>query len=300
MSLKEKIELALWLCEHNHNIALTGSLMLYLRYYDKKNDSFFLKREPQDIDFIINANDEDCDNLVLPPFIEKVEVEMSSFEGYEVLARFWYKGTKVEFIETPYFRYDKEYISYDWYRDYKDKDTELRKFCADFYNFHYHHSNIRLALTCDLITAKQKYIEEDKNEEYINKTKEDLNKILAIYNDYYKDEYNTIIKFYLEKGWYFKALNEDIGRKFVENLIWKNEVSNYESRELWYDYITKIDHNWQDQYIKFKKSQDHWYEGHRFCVGYDEQKLIDKMIYGYEIPFEVNKVEDKGLDLLSL
>lgn len=301
LTLKEKIELALWLCNHNYNIALTGSLMLYLKYYDKKNDSFFLGREPQDIDFIMDANDEDCDNLVLPPFIEKAEIKMSEYDGYEVLARFWYKGTKVEFIETPRFRYDKDYINYDWYRDYKDKEEANRHFYEDFYNFHHNHYNIRLALTCDLINAKQEYIKVDKNEDYINKTKEDLKKIYSIYDKYYKDEYNTIIKFYLEKGWYYKARSEDEARKFVEDLIWKNEVSNYECREVWFNYIKAIDHNWRDQYINYRKSQDRFYEGYRYgSVGYDEQKLIDKMLYGYDIPFEITEVENKGLDVLSL
>lgn len=31
MVLENKLELALWLCDNSRNIALTGSMMLYLR-----------------------------------------------------------------------------------------------------------------------------------------------------------------------------------------------------------------------------------------------------------------------------
>ena len=148
LTLEEKIELALWLSSHNSNIALTGSLMLYLRQQPRKIEDFVLKREPQDIDFIVNASDdEDKYNLVLPPFIDKIETQFSDYDGYEVLARFWYRGTKVEFIESPHFRYDEDFVDGSWYGR---KNT----FVQDFAFFHNHHYNIRLSLICDLIVAK--------------------------------------------------------------------------------------------------------------------------------------------------
>lgn len=286
MNLKEKIEFAIWMCQHNHNIALTGSLMLYLRYFDKDKD-FFLGREPEDIDFIVDTNDEDEYDFILPPFIEKVETKMSDYDGYEVLARFWYKGTKIEFIETPRFRYDEEYFSSNWYREYKDNTERIKDFCNDFYVFHTCHKNIRLALVSDLVEAKEKYIQEDKNEEYIEKTKEDLNKIYPLLKENYKDEYITILKFYLKKGWYYKKLTEDDARKLLEKIIWDKEVANCKEHEKWYDYIKKITHDWQDKYIEFEKLKDKWYNGERFHVDYKEEKILNKLIYGYEIPFEI-------------
>lgn len=303
LTLEEKIELAIWLCEHNSNLALTGSLMLYLRQRPKKIEDFILKREPQDIDFIINASDEDAKNeLILPPFIEKYETQFSDYDGYEVLARFWYRGTKVEFIESPHFRYDKDFVGSSWYGNKKS-------LAQDFSSFHNHHYNIRLALISDLIVAKKSYIEVDKNEDYLNKTKKDLELLNNFYQKSYKDEYVTIIKSYLDHSWYYSKKTTDLGRKFIEQLIWKYEVSNYESREEWYKYIINIDHNWHEAYIEYRRKRDPYYSKYGYGIDYEEQKMIDKMIYSYNIPFNyelqnftkytyTNKI-DKFLDELD-
>ena len=61
MTLERKLELAMWLCEHNYNISLTGSMMLYIRWIQQNGntlDNFYLGREPQDLDFIVNVEEE--------------------------------------------------------------------------------------------------------------------------------------------------------------------------------------------------------------------------------------------------
>ena len=95
MNLEKKIELAIWLCEYNPNIAITGSMMLYLIWIQKKDhnlENFYLGREPQDLDFIVNVEDDfDYDSILTQPFIKDEERVESEITGYPILKRFYCK-----------------------------------------------------------------------------------------------------------------------------------------------------------------------------------------------------------------
>lgn len=296
MTLEKKIELAIWLCEHNPNVALTGSLMLYLRWKldpNNKGKDFYLDREPQDLDFIVYIDEDDYDEygFCLPPFIEKVEEKYSTLTGYDVLARFWIDGVKVEFIETPYFRYDEEFIGTSWFRPGEGS----KGFMNDFRLFHAHHKNIRLAFISDLINAKETYVKEDKNLDYISKTKKDLIILKDYLNGIYKDDYFKILKTYINKSLYLKHNYEDKSRKMLEKIIYDYEVNNDTSKENWYKYISNLDHNWHNQYNHLESLK-----GNITCYSTtrNEEKLLEEIVYEYKIPFEVNKMDDLELPLL--
>ena len=91
LSFEEKLELADWMIESfsaGCHITLTGSMLL------KKLG--IIDREPQDIDFIVQDIWEEGDNYILPPFSKEVEFEDE--DGYSVLKRFYWLGTKIEVI----------------------------------------------------------------------------------------------------------------------------------------------------------------------------------------------------------
>lgn len=91
LSFEEKLELADWMIESfsaDCHITLTGSMLL------KKLG--IIDREPQNIDFIIADIWEVGDYYILPPFAKEVEFEKE--DGYRVLKRFYWLGTKIEVI----------------------------------------------------------------------------------------------------------------------------------------------------------------------------------------------------------
>lgn len=92
LTYEEKLELADWLAKsfsHYCSITLTGSMLL------KKLG--IIDREPQDIDFII-ADIWESEGFVPPPFAK--EVEFKKEDGYRVLKRFYWLGTKVEILNN--------------------------------------------------------------------------------------------------------------------------------------------------------------------------------------------------------
>ena len=275
MTLEKKIELAAWISAHNHQVALTGSLMLYLKSKAKNIDEFYLGREPNDIDFVIDSKSDK--DLILPPFIEKVESGYSESTGYPVLARFWYDGVKIEFIETDYLRYE----TFDIHSLVKSsqllRNEDIDK-CKEF-------GHINMVLICDLIAAKKAYIEEDEDKNYIEKTKQDLDKILYEYTpDHYKYEYTVILQNYFEKPWYYLAKGKDVGRKFIDNLIFERHVKENKSKERWYYFLTDIDHSFHEKYIMEKhKNQPHFDFAEKY-ITVDEYNTIDKIVYDFYIP----------------
>lgn len=154
LTIDEKLKLAEWFCKYNPNIALTGSLMMYILTKDTGDYPF--DREPEDIDFIVDYMQLCSDDLwdrefVIPPFSINVE-KTREVDNYPVMKRIYYKGTKIEFL------YGSQYRT----RFYKTKHNNKK------YEF-------SLGLPVDLYAAKQMYLLEDKNEEYIEKTRKDLN-----------------------------------------------------------------------------------------------------------------------------
>lgn len=91
LTLKQKVELAKWIVENNYHTAITGSILLWTLGID-------IGREPQDIDILVRdiGSADFRDSLVLPPFTEEVDFE--SEDGYTVLARYMFFGTKIEFL----------------------------------------------------------------------------------------------------------------------------------------------------------------------------------------------------------
>ena len=289
LSLEKKIELATWLCENNYSIALTGSMMLYLRWIKKPGNSlenFYLGREPQDLDFIVNTQEffEDEMNLVLPPFIEGLEEQDSKFDCYPILKRFYLDGTKVEFIEMPHFRYTWETIP-----KYGDKGFKFEDIRQSIERLKRGEGDIRLALITDLYAAKARYIEEDENKEYIEKTKNDLFLLNPILKEVYFDEYLTIIESYLNNSWYDSHKYKDDGRKLSESMIKKLIVDNDPHKEKWFEYITKINHDYIQQFKNwYRKTKDIYYDSYGYS--YQMKQTINKLLYAFEIPFEFNKI----------
>lgn len=134
MTYGQKKELAEWMVRANDwDMLITGSIML-------KEAGVDLEREPQGIDLITNI--EDVDNITFPPFFELEKVE-SNDDGYYVLARGHWQGVKIEIIYVPCFY---EIMSSG---DYVDG-----------------YATVKSALD-----AKKRYVDEDENADYIEKTK---------------------------------------------------------------------------------------------------------------------------------
>lgn len=139
MTYEQKKELAEWMVRANDKrMLITGSVML-------KEAGIDLGREPQDIDLITDI--EDVDDITFPPFFELEEVE-SNNDGYDVLSRGHWQGVKMEVIYEPRFREIKE--SGD---------------CVVGYEY---------ATVESALDAKKRYVDEDENADYIEKTKRDI------------------------------------------------------------------------------------------------------------------------------
>lgn len=297
MTINEKIELAVWMCTHNSFLALTGSMMVYLKYGN------ILGREPNDIDFIVNMEEyEEEYELILPPFIDKSEEDYSQFSGYSVLKRFWIKGTKIEFIESDHFRYAEDYISPSRFGKSVDKKKEFE---IEYNSVRNHNFNIKYALLSDLIDAKKLYFEKDDNKEYLDKTYKDLQileplldeidqytreyrglrkytedyKVTNLYSDYYQ-----IIKGYITEFWYGKT--DDRTRKYLENKIYNTLVKDNPDKQEWFDFMQKIDHHTKSNVFD-KITNDNTYYGN--YLSYKMIKLLESLIYGHTIPEEIKK-----------
>lgn len=137
MTYEQKRELAEWMVRENGECMLiTGSIML-------KEAGIDLGREPQDIDLITDI--EDVDEMTFPPFIEMEKVEIGN-DGYPVLARGHWQGVKIEVIYDPHFH-----------------EMMSSGNCVDGY------ATVKSALD-----AKIRYLGEDENADYIEKTKRDI------------------------------------------------------------------------------------------------------------------------------
>ena len=281
MNLEKKIELAIWLCEYNPNIAITGSMMLYLRWIQKKDhnlENFYLGREPQDLDFIINVEDDfDYDSILTPPFIKDEERVESERPGYPILKRFYYEDVKVEFIEATHYRYTDEYMPYK----FDNSKFSTYSFLRDFYSTR----NIRLALVTDLYAAKLQYIKDDDNADYIEKSKQDVNKLDMIMKERYLDEYFVIINSYLKNDWCHDKRVNDYGRDVAENLIEKYIVTDRTKTE-WLNYLKAIDHNYLSYFSEwYKREKDRFYTS--LWYTYEVDKYIEDLIYEFKIPFKI-------------
>lgn len=281
MNLEKKIELAIWLCEYNPNIAITGSMMLYLRWIQKKDhnlENFYLGREPQDLDFIVNVEDDfDYDSILTPPFIKDEERVESEITGYPILKRFYYEDVKVEFIEAPHYRYTDEYMPYK----FDNSKFSTYSFLRDFYTTR----NIRLALVTDLYAAKLQYIKDDDNADYIEKSKQDVNKLDMIMKERYLDEYFVIINSYLKNDWCHDKRVNDYGRDVAENLIEKYIVTDSTKTE-WLNYLKAIDHNYLSYFSEwYRREKDRYYSSMWYT--YEVEKYIEDLIYEFKIPFKI-------------
>lgn len=134
---QQKLELAKWIAHHN-NGAITGSIMLRERGIE-------LGREPNDIDIVVS--DTAPDDIVLPPLCNKKEIEEND-NGYDVLARCYFLGLKIEFIT------DDEEVG-------KSQYIKFNNYC-------------KFATIDGLFKAKMDYLRNDSDKPYIKKTKRDI------------------------------------------------------------------------------------------------------------------------------
>ena len=243
------------MCQHNDFLALTGSLMVYLKYGN------ILGREPHDIDFIVDMQEYEEDySLILPPFIDKTEDGYSEYSGYDVLKRFWIGDTKIEFIESHDFRYTEDYINRDRY----GKSVGIHKdFLEEFNACKSGQYNMKYALLSDLIDAKKHYFEDDTNTEYLDKTYNDLQILeplldnidqytrsyrgLRKYTEDYKvtvfeSDYYQMIKRYIIH-WTDKDIKNDTARKYIENKIYETYVKDNPENKEWFNFIQTINHD---------------------------------------------------------
>lgn len=142
LSFEEKLELADWIAETSRlygiGITLTGSMLL------KKLG--IIDREPQDIDFTILIH-KDSDKIPLPPFSrEKPDEE----NGYKVLRRFSWLGTKVEIL------YNEGLSDEVFFEDSEETQIEIVE---------------------DILKAKKFYLEKETRPDQIAKHTEDIPKI---------------------------------------------------------------------------------------------------------------------------
>lgn len=138
LTYKQKKELAEWIAIKNYG-AVTGSIMLRERGIE-------LGREPKDIDIVIS--DTNPDDLVLPPLVEGEEYNENE-DGYKVLARCYFFGTKIEFLTD------------------EGNVVENSRPISGLFGANY-------ASIQDLLEAKKRYVEEDTNAEYVEKSKRDI------------------------------------------------------------------------------------------------------------------------------
>lgn len=143
LSYKEKLELADWIAElfslHGVYVMLTGSMLL------KKLG--IIDREPQDIDFIIK-NVWEGEDYMLPPFSRDVEFEKK--DGYSVLKRFYWLGTKIEII------HDKDLTESVFWLNQEEADIKIVE---------------------GILKAKKFYLETETRPDQIAKHTEDIPRI---------------------------------------------------------------------------------------------------------------------------
>lgn len=143
LSFEEKLELADWLAElfslSSADIYLTGSMLL------KKLG--IIDRETQDIDFIIK-NVWEVEDYMLPPFSREVEFEEK--DGYSVLKRFYWLGTKFEII------HDKNLVESIFWSNQEETDIKIVE---------------------GILKAKKSYLETETRPDQIAKHTEDIPKI---------------------------------------------------------------------------------------------------------------------------
>lgn len=178
MELKKKIQLAKWMCDNNPNLTLTGSLMLYLRGVN-------LGREPHDIDLVISSRYTD-EPIIVPPFITEVDVINDS--GYSVLKRFMYEDVKVEIIAD--YNIDVPYTYID-ITEYLDISIEK---CLDEGVIKGYATKIPVAYITRLLSAKDSYLTDDDYQEYVEKTKIDIDIIKK-----FLDEHKEIVEYETKK-----------------------------------------------------------------------------------------------------
>lgn len=144
LTYEEKLELSGWISElfslHGVYVMLTGSMLL--------KRLGIIDREPQDIDFIIADISSNLKDYTLPPFSNEVEFEDE--DGYRVLKRFYWLGTKVEII------HDEESGNVELWEDGEDADIEIVE---------------------GILKAKKSYLETETRPDQIAKHTEDIPKI---------------------------------------------------------------------------------------------------------------------------
>ncbi len=144
LSFEEKLELADWISElfslHGVYVILTGSMLL--------KRLGIIDREPQDIDFVIADISSNLKDYTLPPFSNEVEFEDE--DGYRVLKRFYWLGTKIEVIH----------------------DEDL----ADNI-FRLNHEEADIKIVEGILKAKKSYLETETRPDQIAKHTEDISKI---------------------------------------------------------------------------------------------------------------------------
>lgn len=143
LSFEVKLELADWMIESfsaGCHITLTGSMLL------KKLG--IIDREPQDIDFIVQDIWEEGDPYILPPFSKEVEFEDE--DGYSVLKRFYWLGTKIEVI------HDEDLVCKVFRLNQEETDIKIVE---------------------GILKAKKSYLETETRPDQIAKHTEDIPKI---------------------------------------------------------------------------------------------------------------------------
>lgn len=161
LTYDQKLELAKWIAEKNDG-AITGSIMLRERGIE-------LGREPNDIDIVVSES-LGADDIELPPLVYNKE-EKQNEDGYTVLARCWYFGTKIEFMADDYALERASKVGFD------------AKFC----------------MVDDLLEAKKEYVQKDENADYIEKSKRDIEIIEAYQKQFPIVRYRVRYNGYLEK-----------------------------------------------------------------------------------------------------
>ena len=144
LTYEEKLELSGWISElfrlHGVYVMLTGSMLL--------KRLGIIDREPQDIDFIIADISSNLKDYTLPPFSNEVEFEDE--DGYRVLKRFYWLGTKVEII------HDEDLAENIFRLNQEDADIEIVE---------------------GILKAKKSYLETETRLDQIAKHTEDIPRI---------------------------------------------------------------------------------------------------------------------------
>lgn len=186
LTYEQKKELAEWIANSNKG-AVTGSIMLRERGCE-------LGREPNDIDIIVSES-LGVDDIELPPLVYDKE-EKQNEDGYTVLARCYYFGTKIEFIADDYSLERASKIS----------------------------SNAMYCTIEDLLDAKKEFIEKDENAEYIEKSKRDI-KIIEEYQKQF-----PIVRYRVEYNGFLEKLvaKSKMGKSFIFEIYSLMDCNRFE------------------------------------------------------------------------